>query len=98
MKKLLVPSTLILLGLFSCSKGTVSAVSETTSVINTEYNEADAANLYTNKCGMCHGLEPREKYTEKQWRHIVPEMAKKAKLNANQEAIILKYVLASPKP
>jgi hypothetical protein len=46
---------------------------------------------------MCHGLEPREKYTEKQWRHIVPEMAKKAKLDANQEAVILKYVLASPK-
>jgi hypothetical protein len=97
MKKVILPIGILLLGLVSCSKGTVSAVTETSIISPIEFNEADAANLYTNRCGTCHDLQAREKYTAKQWERIVPDMAKKAKLDANQEAMILKYVLASPK-
>jgi nitrate/TMAO reductase-like tetraheme cytochrome c subunit len=87
----------VLIGtLFSCSKGTISAVNET-SAASSEYNEQEAAILYTNNCGTCHALQAREKYTAKQWKKIVPDMAKKAKLDASQEAQILTYVLASPK-
>jgi hypothetical protein len=97
MKKVIVPMGFILVGLVSCSKGTVSAVTETSAISPVEYNEAQVANLYTNRCGTCHALQAREKYTTKQWERIVPEMAKKAKLDATQEAMILKYVLTSPK-
>lgn len=97
MKKIILPAAIILLGLYACSKGTVSAVNETSAQVTKDYNEAEAAVLYTNQCGSCHALQAREKYTEKQWRNIVPDMAKKAKLDASQEAIILQYVLASPK-
>ncbi|MFM8242548.1 MAG: hypothetical protein ACKN86_07065 [Crocinitomicaceae bacterium] len=97
MKKVIVSMGFILVGLVSCSKGTVTAVNESTSTSPIEYNEAEAANLYTNRCGTCHALQAREKYTAKQWERIVPDMAKKAKLDANQESVILKYVLASPK-
>ncbi len=88
---------ILIIGLVSCSKGTVSAVTETSPISNIEYNETVAANLYTNRCGTCHELQAREKYTAKQWERIVPDMAKKAKLDANQESMILKYVLTSPK-
>lgn len=97
MKKVILPVGILLITLVSCSKGTVSAVTETSAVSPIEYNEMEAANLYTNNCGSCHALQAREKYSAKQWERIVPDMAKKAKLDANQEAIILKYVLASPK-
>ena len=97
MNKVILPVGIVLVTLVSCSKETVSAVTETSTISPIEYNEVEAANLYTNNCGSCHALQPREKYTEKQWRNIVPDMAKKAKLDASQEAIILQYVLASPK-
>lgn len=97
MKKLILPVGILLVALVSCSKGTVSSVTETSANSPVEYNEVQAANLYTNRCGTCHALQAREKYTAKQWERIVPEMAKKAKLDANQEAMILKYVLTSPK-
>ena len=88
---------IVLIGLVSCSKETVSAVNETSANSPVEYNEAEVANLYTNRCSTCHALQAREKYTAKQWERIVPDMAKKAKLDATQEAMILKYVLSSPK-
>jgi hypothetical protein len=97
MKKLILPVGILFVALVSCSKGTVSAVTETSAISPVEYNEAQVANLYTNRCGTCHALQAREKYTAKQWERIVPEMAKKAKLDATQEAMILKYVLTSPK-
>lgn len=97
MNKLLSAFSIFLLFLTSCSKGTVSAVQETKSEVKSEFSEAKAALLYTNNCGSCHNLQPREKYTAKQWKRIVPEMAKKAKLSADQESQILQYVLLSPK-
>jgi nitrate/TMAO reductase-like tetraheme cytochrome c subunit len=97
MKKVILPIGILVSTLVSCSKGTVSSVTEKSIQSPIEYNETEAANLYTNRCGTCHKLQAREKYTAKQWERIVPDMAKKAKLNADQEAIILKYVLTSPK-
>jgi nitrate/TMAO reductase-like tetraheme cytochrome c subunit len=97
MNKVILPVGIVLVTLVSCSKETVSAVTETSIISPIEYNEVEAANLYTNNCGSCHALQAREKYTVKQWERIVPDMAKKAKLDSNQEAMILKYVLASAK-
>ena len=96
MKKINLLFVVLLGALVSCSKGTISVVNET-STASSQYNEQEAAMLYTNKCGTCHALQAREKYTAKQWERIVPDMAKKAKLDASQEAQILTYVLASPK-
>lgn len=50
--------------------------------------------LYTTKCVGCHQLMPVKDFTSTQWKKIVPEMAKKAKLDASQENMILKYVLS----
>jgi hypothetical protein len=94
-------TTLILavfaLVLSSCSKGTVTAISEKPTVITPLNQDLSAATLYGAKCASCHELQPREKYTATQWKRIVPEMAKLAKIDASQEAIILNYVLEAAK-
>ncbi len=84
--------------LASCSKGTVSAMSEKPAETMPRNLDLSAANLYAEQCASCHELQPREKYTATQWKRIVPDMAKKAKIDASQEAIILNYVLEAAKP
>src|SRR5215217_7926085 len=49
--------------------------------------------LYEQNCGKCHGLKKPTSESEEGWRKIMPPMAKKAKINAQQEEMILKYVL-----
>ncbi|MEY4572427.1 MAG: hypothetical protein RLZ10_1666 [Bacteroidota bacterium] len=97
MNKLLFSVSVSILFLTSCSKGTVSAVQETNSEVKSEFNETKAALLYTNNCGSCHNLQPREKYTTSQWKKIVPPMAKKAKLSVDEEEQILQYVILGAK-
>jgi cytochrome c len=56
--------------------------------------------LMEQNCGKCHGLIPAGARTEEQWRRIMPKMAKKAKIDANSEMLITKYVItlsAAPK-
>ncbi|MCF8409052.1 MAG: hypothetical protein K9G36_08780 [Crocinitomicaceae bacterium] len=84
--------------LASCSKGTVSSVSEQPVDVRSTTSDITAATLYAEQCSKCHSLEPREKYTVNQWKRIVPDMAKKANLDSNQEATILRYVLEAAKP
>ena len=52
-----------------------------------------AKNLYTGKCGTCHALKALSSEDEAGWKKIVPPMAKKANLNAEEQALILNYVL-----
>jgi hypothetical protein len=54
---------------------------------------AEGDYLFSEHCGKCHDLPKAAKYTEANWRKIVPEMAKEAKLDVTQENKILQYVL-----
>ena len=98
MKEISLLVLLVTITLVSCSKGTVSSVSEQPVDVMSTKSDLSAATLYAEQCSKCHSLEPREKYTTNQWKRIVPVMAKKAKLDGNQEAIILSYVLEAAKP
>ena len=53
---------------------------------------------YENNCGKCHGLKNTKSYDEAEWRKIVPDMAIKAKVNAQTEDLILQYVVTMAKP
>ena len=53
-----------------------------------------AHTLYINKCGACHALKLPSSKNEYVWKKIVPDMAKRAKLSAQEEGLILHYVLA----
>ena len=49
--------------------------------------------MYINKCGSCHALKLPQSQSEESWRKIIPPMAKKAKLNSEEQDLILHYVL-----
>lgn len=79
----------------ACSPKTTESVSHktetSTKTLSTE--ALQGKELYANKCGTCHKLEPIHEFSEEKWRKIIPPMAKKAKIDANQENLILTYVL-----
>lgn len=48
---------------------------------------------YNTYCKKCHALKEPTDYTEAEWRKINPGMAKKARIDAEKENSILKYVV-----
>jgi cytochrome c5 len=56
-----------------------------------ELNEGKT--LYADNCAKCHSLKKPKSRNEEGWRKIVPPMAKKAKITADHEDKILKYVV-----
>ena len=48
---------------------------------------------YESNCGKCHGLFSPLKFNEAKWRKELPPMAKKAKVDANTQNLILQYVV-----
>lgn len=53
--------------------------------------------LFDQHCGRCHDLPIIENYTAEKWDRIVPSMAKKSRLTAEQEASVMAYVKESLK-
>jgi cytochrome c5 len=49
--------------------------------------------IYQSHCNKCHRYKAPESRDEEKWNHIIPVMAKKAKLDSNQESLVLKYVV-----
>jgi cytochrome c5 len=89
-----------LLFIAACSKQAVVAPSQADAdrasakfpgITLAEINEGKS--LYEANCGKCHGLKKPASRNEEKWRQIVPRMAKKAKIDAETEAKILKYVV-----
>lgn len=69
---------------------------ETTDVKSSEFPSQDIASgnqLYKDYCGKCHEHKVVTDYTHEQWKKIVPNMAKKSKLDSIQESKVLQYVL-----
>ena len=48
--------------------------------------------LYINKCSSCHMLVEPEKFNKAEWTGWVDRMAPKAKISAEEKALILAYV------
>ena len=95
--------SLCLLGVivYSCkTQQTISPTSETNSNIANLSNEEilkKGEDLFTLKCGKCHGLPSPSGFTAAQWKPIMERMAPKAKLNAEETNWILAYVNANAK-
>ena len=98
---------LLIAGIYSCTPKAAPSPAKTTSAFtdtdvargkvfwtDCSIEKLDAANtLYTAKCGTCHSLKAPTSRDEEAWKKVVPPMAKKAKLTAEEEALILNYVL-----
>jgi hypothetical protein len=48
--------------------------------------------IFSNKCGRCHKLPKPEKHTPEEWTNILEKMVPKAKLAADQKALVFKYI------
>lgn len=53
----------------------------------------EGSKLYLEHCGSCHKHKVVENYSVEQWKKVMPPMAKKAKIDANQEDKITQFVL-----
>ena len=95
MKKLTFITSLLLLA--SCSQKTIEPVTKTDLKPATSEDIARGKSLYAEHCIECHKSFNPSDFSEKQWRHEVPPMAKKAKIDATTESLILAYVLAGAK-
>lgn len=53
--------------------------------------------IVNNSCTRCHKLKNPANFTEEQLNKIIPKMAEKAKISKEDEALVLKYYVASSK-
>src|SRR6266436_2898975 len=51
-----------------------------------------ARKLYIAKCARCHKFYDPAKYPEPEWQTWMAKMSKKAKLNAEQEELLSRYI------
>jgi len=47
--------------------------------------------LYNEKCGGCHQLYPKGKFSSEKWRSEIETMSKKAKLSDEEKRMMLEY-------
>lgn len=86
---------------YSCkTQQTISPTAETNSKIANLSNEEilkKGEDLYSLRCGRCHGLPTPSEYTVADWKPIMAAMAPKAKLTAEETNWVLAYVNANAK-
>ena len=58
---------------------------------------AEGHTIYTNRCTECHDLELIDSRTVSGWQKTIAGMARRAGVNADQQAAILEYITAAQK-
>lgn len=85
----------------ACSQSFITPTQVDADRMKSTYPEITVASLIEgktlmeNNCHKCHGLIKPENESVEEWKHVVPIMAKKAKLNKEQETKILQYILTA---
>jgi hypothetical protein len=51
--------------------------------------------VYAARCQRCHSLEPPQDRTVKEWEHILPRMARKARIDEAEMGDVRAYILAA---
>jgi hypothetical protein len=54
--------------------------------------------LYVKNCGSCHNVHLPEQFTRAQWKVILPEMQRKAKISDEETKLISAFIMARCKP
>lgn len=86
---------LILIGglaLVSCSPKTTTVDTKEDVMKFPNETVEQGFNLSAQHCARCHKLKTVDNYSREQWDKILPNMARKAKLTAEQEATINEYI------
>lgn len=89
-------------GLFICLLGCATALyvptqQKATASGTTLDSLQQGRKVYVNSCGSCHTLFLPEQYTTPQWERYTNSMQKRAKIDNQQKALILKYLSAGSK-
>lgn len=53
--------------------------------------------IVNKSCNGCHGFKDPKGLTEERINHVIPNMAKKAKITDEEKDLVLKYYIASGK-
>jgi cytochrome c5 len=86
----------------SCSDNSVRAIQVTqkdTDIASKKWQGVTMAQLtqgktiYESNCNKCHKLKDPKSHTEEEWNKIVPNMSRKAKIDAASQDLVLKYVV-----
>ena len=56
-----------------------------------------AEKIFYQRCTVCHGPRDPGHFTEKQWQGITPSMYQRAGLNADEQKIVLDFLLQNAK-
>lgn len=81
--------------LIGCAPQTTEAVTSDVEETTEEMPKAaigEGKVIYLDDCSKCHGTKVVEDYTKEQWDKILPNMIKKAELDATQGAQVSAYV------
>lgn len=80
------------------SSTTTTTTTTTTPQPSAENSTVEAGHqVYTARCGRCHGLKEPGNYTASRWTGILESMIPKAKLNDQESAQVTAYVMANAK-
>lgn len=80
------------LTLVSCSPKTTTVDTKEEVITFPNATVEEGFNLQAQHCARCHKLKTVDNYSREQWDKILPNMARKAKLTAEQEATINEYI------
>ena len=102
MKKYIYSLCLVGVIVYSCktqqtTTTTTTETSAATANLSKEEMLKKGEDLFTLKCGRCHGLPLPSEITVADWQPIMKSMAPKAKLNADETNWVLDYVNANAK-
>ncbi|MBN8674428.1 MAG: hypothetical protein J0L56_09850 [Chitinophagales bacterium] len=89
----------VLIILFSCQKKAMPVITartiEPSAPKTEELSVPDlpaGKQIFTNRCGRCHGLPDPVQYTAKRWEAIMALMAPKAKLSKQEQVHVTAWV------
>ena len=102
MKKYIYSLCLVGVIVYSCktqqtTTTTTTETSAATANLSKEEMLKKGEDLFTLKCGKCHGLPTPSEFKVDEWNPIMVRMAPKAKLNAEETNWLLAYVNANAK-
>ena len=95
MKTKILAVALFAIVLYSCggSKSTTPVVEPKKVGLTSEL--AEGKSLYENNCAKCHGLYKTNDFNAEQWKPILLDMQKKAKISDEQREKIYSYLTAN---
>lgn len=84
------------LALYACSESTTTEVvtEETNNAVaeSTEEQRAQGKELFNTRCTKCHDAKVIDNYSREAWDKILPKMSGKAKLSAEENALVHAYI------